>query len=178
MTGNVAGQLRLLLFSAMLACASSDAPAAPHRIALGPPGTVVAIRAYGLGMMPLDGTFARFKGSLTYDPDDHSTCQVDLTAEIASLEMTDTSVRETMVGPEFMDAVRFPTLAFSGSCGPSGISGTLGLHGITLPFQLSLTWSPDRVLAEGRLLRADWGMTARPIVAGRTVRIQVTVPLG
>jgi len=176
MTRN-AGQLCFLLFCAVLACSGDDARAAPHRVALAPPGTVVAIRAYGLGMLPLDGTFTRFQGSLTYDPEDHFTCQVDLTVEVASLDMTDTSVRETMVGPEFMDAARFSTLAFSGSCRPAGISGMLGLHGITRPFQLSLAWSPNRVLAEGRLLRADWGMTAMPMVAGRTVRIQVSVPL-
>ena len=79
--------------------------------------------------------------------------------------------------PDFMDAARFPTLTYSGSCQKSGLSGMLGLHGITRPFQLSLAWSPDRVVAEGQLVRADWGMTAMPIVAGRTVRIQVTVPL-
>jgi hypothetical protein len=33
------------------------------------------------------------------------------------------------------------------------------------------------VVAEGQLVRADWGMTAMAIVAGRTVRIQVSVPL-
>ena len=51
------------------------------------------------------------------------------------------------------------------------------MHGVTHPFELSLTWSKDAVVAEGRLLRADWGMTAMPILGGRTVRIRVTVAL-
>ena len=34
-----------------------------------------------------------------------------------------------------------------------------------------------RVVAEGRLVRADWGMTAMSVLGGRTVRISVAVPL-
>jgi polyisoprenoid-binding protein YceI len=153
------------------------AEAAPRRIALTPPETEVAFRAYGLGLLPLDGKFASFRGWLNYDPEDRSTCRVDLTVDVASLAMTDTSVRETVVGPEFMDAPRYPTLTYAGSCQPPGIGGMLGLHGVTRPLQLSLTWSRERVTAEGQLRRADWGMTAKSFVAGRTVRIQVSVPL-
>jgi polyisoprenoid-binding protein YceI len=151
----------------------------PRQIALAPPDTAVAIRAYGMGLLPLDGTFAQFRGLLTYDPADHSDCRVELTIDVASLAMTNTSMRETMIGPDFMDAPRFPTLTYSGSCQPPGkrISGMLALHGVTRPFQLSLDWSPALVVAEGQLVRSDWGMTAMPIVAGRTVRIQVSVPL-
>ncbi len=169
--------VQCLLLCALCACLATGAGAAPRRIALAPPDTEVAIRAYGMGLLPLDGTFAQFSGVLTYDPEDHSTCKVELTIDVVSLTMTNTSMRETMIGPDFMDAPRFPTLTFSGSCQKSGLNGMLGLHGITRPFQLSLAWSPDRVVAEGQLVRADWGMTAMPIVAGRTVRIQVTVPL-
>jgi polyisoprenoid-binding protein YceI len=166
-----------LLCCALLACFRTAAEAAPRRITLAPPDAEVAFRAYGLGLLPLDGKFARFQGWLTYDPEDHSACRVDLTVDVASLAMTDASVRETVVGPEFMDAPRFPTLGYSGSCQPPGISGMLGLHGVTHPLHLALTWSPNRVMAEAELRRAEWGMTAMPFVAGRTVRIQVSVPL-
>jgi polyisoprenoid-binding protein YceI len=165
------------LYCVLLACLSTVADAASRRVPLAPPDTEVAFRAYGLGLLPLDGRFARFQGWLTYDPEDRSACQVDLTVDVASLGMSDASVRETVVGPEFMDAPHFPTLAYAGSCQPAGIGGMLGLHGVTRPLHLSLTWSPDRVMAEGQLQRADWGMTAMPFVAGRTVRIQVAVPL-
>ena len=49
------------------------------------------------------------------------------------------TVRETVIGPEFMDALRFPTLAYAGSCQPPGIGGMLGLHGITRPVTLEVT---------------------------------------
>lgn len=169
--------LQCLLLCALCACLATGAAAAPRRIALAPPDTEVAIRAYGMGLLPFDGTFAQFHGSLTYDPEDHSTCRVELTVQVASLAMSNTSVRENMVGPDFMDATHFPTLTYSGACQPSGLNGMLALRGVTRPFQLSLDWSPARVVAEGHLIRADWGMTAMPFVAGRTVRIQVSVPL-
>jgi hypothetical protein len=42
---------------------------------------------------------------------------------------------------------------------------------------LALTWAADGVSAEGRLVRANWGMTALPLLAGRTIRIRVVIPL-
>jgi polyisoprenoid-binding protein YceI len=171
--------MRSLSLPVGMICASlaTSAEAAPRQVVLAPPGTEVAIRAYGLGLLPFDGTFARFRGSLTYDPDDHSTCKVDLTIETASLAMSNTTVHDNMVGPDFMDAAHFPTLTYTGACQAQGLAGMLGLRGVTRPFELALDWSAGRVVAEGHLIRADWGMTAMPFVAGRTVRIQVSVQL-
>ena len=76
-----------------------------------------------------------------------------------------------------MDAADFPSLAYHGTCQSSGLQGMLGLHGVTRPFALSLTWTPRRIVAKGDLHRADWGMTALPILGGQTVRILVSVPL-
>ena len=121
----------LCLLSALLcACLAGGAAAAPCQVALAPPETEVAIRAYGMGLMPLDGTFARFHGSLTYDPAEHAACRVDLTVEVASLAMGNTAIRDNMVGPDFMDALRFPTLSYAGTCRAMGLDGMLALHGI------------------------------------------------
>jgi polyisoprenoid-binding protein YceI len=161
----------------LLAIPVAAAVAAPQRVELGPATSEVDIRAYGLGLLPLDGQFAHFHGWFNYDPADHSVCRVDLTVEVASLAMSDTATRDTVIGPDFMDAAQFPSLAFTGACQPPGIGGSLGLHGVTRPFSLSLRWGPNRVVAEGQLRRADWGMTAMPILAGQTVRIMVSAPL-
>lgn len=167
----------VVLLAASLGAFVPDGVAAPREVALDPPGAEVAFRAYGLGLLPLDGTFNRFHGVLTYDPRDHAACQVRLTVTVASLSMGDPSVRDIVLGPDFMDAARYPSLVFAGGCQPGGLGGMLGLHGVTAPFRLTLAWSGDRVVAEGRLQRADWGMTARPLLGGRTVRIRVSVPL-
>jgi hypothetical protein len=42
---------------------------------------------------------------------------------------------------------------------------------------LSLDRHPDGLIAEGHIVRADWGITAMPVLAGKTVRIRVSVPL-
>ena len=161
----------------LLAAPLTNAEAASLRIELAPTTSEVAIRAYGLGLLPLDGRLARFHGWFTYDPSDPASCQVNLTVEVASLVMSDASTRDTVIGPDFMDAAQFPSLAYTGTCRAPGILGMLGLHGVTRPFALSLSWGPPRVIAEGELHRADWGMTAMPILAGQTVRIVVSAPL-
>jgi polyisoprenoid-binding protein YceI len=156
-------------FSLAAACVAllvSDAAAAPRRIALAPPATEVAFRAYGMGLLPLDGIVTKFRGALLYDPDDQTKCQVELAVDVDSLTMSDSSVRQTVVGPDFMDASRFPMLTFSGDCRSEDLGGLLLMHGISRPFALMLDWSRDRVVAEGRLRRADWGMTAMPIMGG------------
>ena len=162
--------LAALLFAG-LAC---SAQAAPRRIQLAPPDSEVAFRAYGLGLLPIDASFNRFEGWLTYDPDDRRSCRVELSVQVASLVADDASLRGTMVGPDFMNAASFPVLSYAGSCAAQGdLDGMLA----TRPFALSVSWGRDRVVAEGRLLRADWGMTAMPLMGGRTVRIRVAVPL-
>ncbi len=165
------------VFAIIILFFAAAGDAAPLRIELVPPASEVEFRAYGLGLLPLDGQFTRFHGWLTYDPGDQATCNVDLTVEVASLAMADAPTRDTITGPDFMDAANHPLMKYSGACGLSGLNGTLDLRGISHAFGLSLTWSDDRVVAVGDLRRADWGMTAMPILAGPTVRIRVAVRL-
>jgi polyisoprenoid-binding protein YceI len=162
------------LLTSGLAC---TVQAAPRRIALGPPASEVAFRAYGMGLLPIDATFSRFEGSLTYDPDDRAACQVELRVQVASLATDDQSMRSTIIGPDFMNAASFPSLVYTGTCQREELGGMLAMHGVTRPFALALDWQAGRVVAEGRLVRAEWGMTAMPLMGGRTVRIRVTVPL-
>jgi polyisoprenoid-binding protein YceI len=170
--------MRTLSLAALLLIGSIvSVQATPRRVQFGPPTSEVAFRAYGLGLLPIDASFTRFEGSLTYDPDDTASCRVELRVQVASLTIGDTSLRDRMTGPEFMDAAAFPMLTYAGTCEANGLGGLLAMHGVTRPFGLSLNWDRDGVVAEGRLLRADWGMTALSVLGGRTVLIRVTVPL-
>jgi polyisoprenoid-binding protein YceI len=153
-------------------------PARSQVVALSADRTTVGFRIYGLGFVPLDGKFARFAGNLTYDPINHDQCHVELRVEVASLAMSNASVQSDILGPEFMDAARYPTLRFDGACtSGSGIAGMLEMHGSVHPFDMTLEWERAAIAAEGKLRRADWGITARPFVGGRTVRISVRVAL-
>jgi polyisoprenoid-binding protein YceI len=151
--------------------------AAEVSVPLSPAQSTVAFRAYGLGLLPLDGRFTRFDGRFTYDPAAPTHCAVTLRADTASLTMTPASFGEMVRGPDFLDSQRFPLLAYDGACGPDGLTGLLSMHGVTRPFALALNWHHDTVTASGGLHRADWGMTARPLLGGSTVRITVTVSL-
>lgn len=147
------------------------------QLPLAPPSAQVSVRAYGLGVLPLDGNFTRFDGVVAYDPNDRGVCRVTLRVDVASLEMSDAALRNEVVGPDFMDAAQFPTLHFAGTCRPSSLGGVLAMHGVTRPLSLALAWDGDTVTAEGRVRRADWGMTARRFFGGSTVRITVRMTL-
>ena len=168
-------------WSAIIPCLfvllTAAAPPRTDMIGLVPPATDVTIRVYGLGLMPIDGRFSRFRGTLSYDGADRMACRIELSAEVASLVLPSVSIQDAMTGPEFMDAARYPLLTFTGACDGNHITGRLEMHGVTHPLELSLDRRTDQLVAVGRLLRSDWGMTARPFTVGRTVRITVTVAL-
>lgn len=168
--------LRLLLVLIVL----SIAPAWAQRVALSPPGTEVAIRVHGLGLLPLDGRFTRFHGWFDRDPATPGKCEVFLEAQPASLDMFPAAIGDEITGPDFLDAAAFPVLAYHGGCQVDGggerLEGELTLHGQTHPFALALTHEDGLMVATGELLRAQWGMGARLWLGGETVRIRVTTP--
>jgi polyisoprenoid-binding protein YceI len=161
----------------LLGTVADAAVAAPRRIAITPSGSEVAFRAYKGGLLPIDGKFTRFSGWLTDDPADRTSCRVELQIEVASLQTDDPAVQPVITGPQFMDATNFPLQRFVGNCEGRGVAGVLAMHGVSHPFVLSLDWHPDALIAEGHIVRADWGITAMPVLVGRTVRIRVSVPL-
>jgi polyisoprenoid-binding protein YceI len=166
------------LFALFLVCLPAGGEAQSLRTSFGPPSSEVAFRAYRLGIIPLDGKFTRFSGWLSYDPDHTETCEVHLDIDAASLDIADpASLQPVVAGPDFLDVKKFPSLTYTGSCKGDRLDGALGMHGVTGTFPLSLTWSRHGVEAEGRLVRAAWGMTASPLLAGRTIRIRVMIPL-
>ena len=150
----------LVVALSLLVGLTCTAEAAQRRIRLGPPESAVAFRAYGLGLVPIDANFTSFDGWLTYDPDDRASCRVDLRVQVASLAAADSSLRDRIVGPDFMDAAAYPMLTYAGTCEASGLGGTLAMHGVARPCELWLDWKPDGVVGEGRRVSAEGGMSA------------------
>lgn len=149
-----------------------------QQIPLTPEQSSVALRTYGIGLLPLDGHFTRFHGLLRYAQGDQTHCSIELDIDAVSLEMATASLDTDVRGPDFLDVVQYPTLIYRGACDGDGVSGQLTMHGVTRPFALALERDAHRLVATGRLVRMDWGMTARPLVGGRTVRVTVTVDHG
>src|SRR5215469_6499571 len=110
----------VLLALLSLSCVA-PAEAAPRRMELGPASGEVAIRAYGMGLFPIDGRFTRFKGQLIFDPNDRTVCRAELHVDVASLATDDPDMRDIVLGPEFMDAMRFPLLTYAGACDATGM---------------------------------------------------------
>lgn len=165
----------LLLPLLLVLPAPSQAQPVQQDILPGP--DAVAIRTYGLGLLPLDGQFTRFSGVLRYDPADHAACAVALRIQAESLDMATGSMTAMIRGPDFLDTEHFPLVVYRGSCTATGLQGQLSMHGVTRPFALALDWGAAHLVATGSLQRADWGMTARRLLGGDTVRITVTLPL-
>lgn len=168
---------RLAVLICLLASFGLPAYGQVRTIQLAPPSSQLEIRTYGVGFLPVDSTLTSFQGTLTYNPSDHASCEATFTAAVASLVTSNSAVRDIVVGPEFLDAMHFPSLRYAGSCDGSELSGTLTMRGATHPFRLKLTWDPHRVIAQGTLSRREWGMTAKPFLVGNTVRIRVTTNL-
>jgi polyisoprenoid-binding protein YceI len=146
------------------------------QISLRPPGSAVELRTYGFGLIPFDGSFTRFQGSMRYDPANTRTCQVMLQIEASSLAMSNETVRDKIMGPEMMDVAQFPDLAFHGTCQGTVVLGDLTMHGQTHPISLDYTRSAGTIIATGRIQRAEWGITGSPMTGGSTIRIRVVLP--
>ena len=124
----------LMSFVALAVLTPRFAAGAPRTVRLAPPTATLALRAYAMGLLPIDSRFTRFDGSLTYDPAPPGRCTASLTAFTDSLENANPAMRETILGPEFLDAAHFPTLTFSGTCAAAEVvTGTLSLRGSPAP---------------------------------------------
>lgn len=157
---------------------SLTARAAPAELPLTPATTEVSTRVWGIGLLPVDGTFREFSGTMAYSRPDFAQCDVTLSIQATSLAMADPERRDEFLSPDFLDAERFPALSYRGSCsGSDKIEGTLAMRGVSHALPLKLEHTDHRLTAEGDLDRRVWGMTAKPLMVGRTVRIRVIVRL-
>jgi polyisoprenoid-binding protein YceI len=168
--------IRLALILTLFLAPVLSRPAGADQAGLLPSSSQVTLRTYGLGLLPFDGQFTRFHGWIRYEPSKPATCQVILEIEANSLAMENKAIQQRITGPESMDVERFPTLAFQGDCQGDTVTGSLTLHGQTHPFVLDVERTQHNIVATGRLRRAEWGLTAHPLLGGSTIRIRVQIP--
>ena len=165
--------------AALMSIASATVPArgSPRHLVLEPASVVLVARGYGLGLVAIDGRFTRFRGTLTLDDQDPSVCDLSLEADAASIALPSAWMTPIALGPEVMDAAHYPTFAIAGHCADGRLQATLTLHGATKPLTLAVTSKPGEWVTAGRLCRAEWGMDARPWLAGPEVRLSITAGL-
>ena len=169
--------LALLAIFTVVGVLPAPAAAEPTRLLLQPGSTVLGFRAYGFGLLPVDGQFGRFRGTLTLDPADPAFCRIELEAEAASLTMPTEAMTEDALGPDLLNVAVHPRFAYAGPCRDGTVDGSLTLGGVTRPFRPKVEREPGRFVATGLMRRADWGMDARPNMAGPEVRLRITTTL-
>jgi len=147
-----------------------------------------------LGVSTVRGAFTKVSGSAQYDPSDPTKNSLNATIEAASVdtrvEMRDNDLRS----PNFLDAQKFPTIAFqSKQVKPIGsgrlqITGDLTIHGVTKEVTLDVEgpsapikdpWGNQRIGASASLKinRKDFGVNGAPGVVGDDINITIDVEL-
>jgi len=167
----------MLLSAALGAASARGAAAQPIVFPLDPAHAEIGFRTYALGLIPMEGGFSRFSGTLAIDPAKPSACRITVEVEVASLHMANEAIRDDALSAEMLDADAFPRMAYSGACRGDVIEGTLTLHGVTQPLRMAITSAPPHYNAEAALRRSDWGIVGRPVLAGPTVRIRVSTTI-
>ena len=170
-------RVRNLVIVLLVLARALPATAAPRSLPLDPQHAVIGFRAFAFGLVPVDGSFARFHGVLVYDTAAPDRCRVDVTVEVASLALDDATLRDDVLSPTLLDAAAFPILGYSGACQGDGIAGTLTMHGVTRPLALKILREGSNYAAQAALRRFDWGVTGQHLLAGPTVRIRVSTDL-
>jgi polyisoprenoid-binding protein YceI len=180
----------IAIFAALLG--SGAASAAPVGYEVDPEHTYPYFEADHMGMSMWRGRFNKTSGKLTMDRT-AGTGTIDIAIETASIDFGHAKLDEYMVGPEQLDAKKFPKVTYKGKLvrfvngAPTEATGELTMRGVTLPVALKLNMfkcMPHPLLkrewcgadAFGTLDRGKFGMDYAPQWGFKpdvTLRIQV-----
>ena len=146
-------------------------------VPLVPATTKIGYTALVLGLFPLPAHFERFSGTITADPGNSATCAIHVQIEIASLQMADPDRTAQALGPSLLDAARYPTMRFDGSCDKGGVSGLLLLHGVSKPLHFSRRQEGDTILSTGMVQRREYGIDGLQGLVGQRIFIRISTKL-
>jgi polyisoprenoid-binding protein YceI len=120
------------------------AAAAPATYTLDPDHTHPAFEVDHLGGLSVwRGNFKKSSGTVVLDRD-AKTGTVDVTVDLASVDMAHDHLSEGMLGPAVFDVANYPTAHYTGTLGdfvdgaPTTVTGEMNLHGITKPLNLKI----------------------------------------
>jgi polyisoprenoid-binding protein YceI len=111
---------------------------------LDPIRTTPRFEIYNLALFTVSGQFNESSGTITMDRD-KGLASVDATIQVSSLTTGIAKRDEDLLGPQFFDAARFPTMGFQSgrvsylSNDTATVEGSFTLHGITRPVTLHVT---------------------------------------
>lgn len=129
----------------VLALSAAVAHAAPLQYTLDPAHTQVLFSWNHLGYSHPSGQFDRIEGSLLYDAQHPEKSSVRASIPVASLYTHVPALDKQLLGPQFLDAAKYPRITFVASkVNPAGkdhfkVEGELTVHGVTRPVTLDVT---------------------------------------
>ncbi|WP_232092252.1 YceI family protein [Acetobacter aceti] len=168
----------LLLFVPMLA------HAATQNVILSAGNTTSRLHAKTL-FMPVDGTFEKVVGALSYDPETQ-VCHIDLRMEVSSLKVGSALLRTAMLSGLMLDSDDHPSMRFAGDCQPkitnnkleTLLVGKLTMRGQTHPltFKVKMHFSRNtltEISSSATFDQRQWGLstmlgTVQPLVQAET----------
>lgn len=150
----------------------------------------VTFTARHLGLLSSTARFGAFASEVVLDQQERMRASVETTLQSGTISSSWPGAEALMRSGAYLDVAHFPTMTFRGTAEAAGIerafvlAGELTMRGITQPFALEATLTPqgtdpEVVLfnASGRLSRAAYGMTADSLIIGDTVTIGVRTQL-
>lgn len=179
-----------LAAATLLAATARPAAAAPEHYAIDPVHTRIVFAIDHLGFSKSLGTFSHPQGSLWLDPDNLSTARVDVTIDIASLELGDSDWRDRMFKRDYFNLKQFAQARFvSTSVERTGdanarVHGDFTLRGVTHPLTLDVTLNKHGrhpltlrttagFSATATLQRSDFGMDDNQRTVGDRVELRI-----
>jgi len=131
------------LLIAIAFVAGGAASAAPVRYDIDPEHTFPSFEADHMGLSIWRGKFNTTSGKVVMDKA-AGTRAVEVAIEAASIDFGHDKLNEYMVGPEQLDAKKFPAMRYQGKLerfvdgAPTAVSGELTMHGVTRPVALKI----------------------------------------
>jgi polyisoprenoid-binding protein YceI len=182
-----AGVIALAVSLPAFAQASHD-PAAVQSgsYAVDPSHTLVQFTVNHFGISDFFGTFPRATGTLTVNPANVASAKLDVSVPVDAVSTTNTTLDKELVGAEWLDAARFPSIHFVSTKvvrtgkNTASITGDLTLHGVTKPVVLAATFNAAAVnpldkaytlgfKAVGTIKRTEFGVSKyAPLVSDET----------
>lgn len=182
--------IRCLVAAALAVC--SAVSAAPVDYNVDPEHTYPYFEADHMGMSMWRGRFNKTTGKVTMDRA-AGTGTIDIVIDAASIDFGHAKLSEYMLGPDQLDAKKFPTMTYKGKLvrfvdgAPTEARGELTMRGVTRPVTLKLNMfkcMPHPLFkrdwcgadAFGTLDRSQFGMDYAPQWGFKpdvTLRIQV-----
>ncbi len=145
------------------------------------------------------GRFKTLGGTVVFDPANHTTSEIDVTIDAASVDTHDEKRDGHLKSPDFFDVAQYPTLTFKStnvekiSDENFKVTGDLTMHGVTKPVVLDVEYggqgkSPFGYTAAGftaktSLNRKDFGlnwnvaMEAGGVMVSEKVNINLEIEL-